>query len=70
MTVSAPRLDTFLWSWLIWTAGFLAFPRRCLLFGSFSLGVPPACSPGGLLGLRWLFRCERDRTVEGQRRRR
>jgi hypothetical protein len=26
MTVSAPRLDTFLWSWLIWTAGFLAFP--------------------------------------------
>jgi hypothetical protein len=26
MTLSAPRLDTFLWSWLIWTAGFLAFP--------------------------------------------
>jgi hypothetical protein len=26
MTVSIPRLDTFLWSWLIWTAGFLAFP--------------------------------------------
>jgi hypothetical protein len=26
MTVSARRLDTFLWSWLIWTAGFLAFP--------------------------------------------
>jgi hypothetical protein len=26
MTVSAPRLDTFWWSWLIWTAGFLAFP--------------------------------------------
>jgi hypothetical protein len=26
MTVPVPRLDTFLWSWLIWTAGFLAFP--------------------------------------------
>ena len=26
MTASASRLDTFWWSWLIWTAGFLAFP--------------------------------------------
>ena len=26
MTNSTPRRDTFWWSWLIWTAGFLAFP--------------------------------------------
>jgi hypothetical protein len=26
MTDSAPRRDTFWWSWLIWTTGFLAFP--------------------------------------------
>ncbi len=26
MTDSTPRRDTFWWSWLIWTAGFLAFP--------------------------------------------
>jgi hypothetical protein len=26
MSVSPPRQDTFWWSWLIWTAGFLAFP--------------------------------------------
>jgi hypothetical protein len=24
--LSTPRRRTFLWSWLIWTAGFLAFP--------------------------------------------
>ena len=26
MTDSTPRRDTFWWSWLVWTAGFLAFP--------------------------------------------
>jgi hypothetical protein len=26
MTDSTPRRDTFWWSWLIWTAGFIAFP--------------------------------------------
>jgi hypothetical protein len=26
MIDSTPRWDTFWWSWLIWTAGFLAFP--------------------------------------------
>lgn len=26
MTDTTPRRDTFWWSWLIWTAGFLAFP--------------------------------------------
>ena len=26
MTDSTPRRDTFWWAWLIWTAGFLAFP--------------------------------------------
>jgi hypothetical protein len=26
VSVSTPRQDTFWWSWLIWTAGFLAFP--------------------------------------------
>jgi hypothetical protein len=26
MTDTPRRRDTFFWSWLIWTAGFLAFP--------------------------------------------
>jgi hypothetical protein len=51
MTDTPRRRDTFLWSWLIWTAGFLAFPIAGVAGGTVAGRVdsPTAALLAGLI---------------------
>jgi hypothetical protein len=73
MTDTPRRRDTFFWSWLIWTAGFLAFPIAGVAGGAVAGRVDDPIAAlvagvitGAVIGAgQWLVSRGRLRTVVG-----